>query len=292
MSPEEPHYAAFNIVVPRRAQALFVTRVENARGTCEYFSSRSLFFAPGGDEGRAEDALLPKYKIYLAAYTITTALALLTTPRAALADPPTPPCEGGKQAAPDAPGRCCWPGQIWSASREVCVGVPRCPAGMLLRHGECAREVVDQAKRADIRKLLKLMGSARMGVQATEQLVRTYQIALPQVPPSFWRQLSAQITEDALIELIVPIYDRHLSHDDVRALLTFYASPAGQRFLKAMPEIQHDSHVAGQRWGVQLTRQIEEQVKKQTIRPTPKPAPADTDDDDDDDDDADMGKKR
>lgn len=170
--------------------------------------------------------------------------------------------------------------------------MPRCPAGLVLRRGDCAREVVDQAKRADIRKLLKLMGSARMGVQATEQLVRTYQIALPQVPPSFWRQLSAQITEDALIELIVPIYDRNLSHDDVRALLTFYSSPAGQRFLKALPEIQRESHVAGQRWGLQLTRQVEEQVKKQALRPAPKPAPTSADDEGDDEEDEDMGSKR
>ncbi len=38
-------------------------------------------------------------------------------------------CPPGQSVGPDTAGQCCWPGQVWSASRSVCVGVPQCPSG-------------------------------------------------------------------------------------------------------------------------------------------------------------------
>ena len=50
---------------------------------------------------------------------------------------------------------------------------------------------------------------------------------------------------NAVTETIVPIYDRHLSDEDLNGLLAFYKTPLGQRTLKVMPEIMRESQAAG-----------------------------------------------
>lgn len=48
-----------------------------------------------------------------------------------------PICQGGKVRAPDG-FHCCWPGQAWAKSRNVCIGVPiTCPDGTTLSGEDC-----------------------------------------------------------------------------------------------------------------------------------------------------------
>lgn len=55
----------------------------------------------------------------------------------ALALAQAPACPTGQFVTPDTAGHCCWPGQAWSVSRGVCVGVPMCPADMVPSGDAC-----------------------------------------------------------------------------------------------------------------------------------------------------------
>src|SRR5438552_2376298 len=59
-------------------------------------------------------------------------LAALASPAAAR------PCPDGQSVNPDTAGNCCWPGQAWSKTRAVCVGVPTCPNGFEAAGESCA----------------------------------------------------------------------------------------------------------------------------------------------------------
>lgn len=49
-------------------------------------------------------------------------------------------CPTGQVVTADTFGKCCWPGQAWSRSRKVCIGVPTaCPAGFSVQDETCAR---------------------------------------------------------------------------------------------------------------------------------------------------------
>lgn len=61
-------------------------------------------------------------------------LPLLTT---LAATPSDASCAEGKLKGPDTAGRCCWPGQAWSSSRQACVGIPQCPAGLTAQGEDC-----------------------------------------------------------------------------------------------------------------------------------------------------------
>jgi hypothetical protein len=166
------------------------------------------------------------------------------------------------RANPDQPV-CCWPGQDISPTQAVCLGIPRCPEGTTLKRGTCAPSRSSELKRRDIRRLLAITGVARLGLLSVDQMIDTYKTAMPHVPQRFWDDFRAQLTEQDLIELLVPAYDKHLSHDDIKAMISFYQSPAGQRLTSALPDIQRDSLLAGQRWGLHIAQQIDERLKKE-----------------------------
>jgi hypothetical protein len=132
---------------------------------------------------------------------------------------------------------------------------------MTLKAGECTSDKTDIKKLQDIRAVLTLTGSAKMAMGTVASLIGSYKALLPQVPKSFWSAFEKEFNEDALMALIIPAYDKHMTHADIKALLTFYQSPAGRRYVQAMPDIQRDSRIAGQRWGLQIAQAIEARLK-------------------------------
>jgi hypothetical protein len=67
------------------------------------------------------------------AVTMTLPLMML----ASLAFTAAPVCTGGRTSNPDTKGNCCWPDQVWSATRKVCVGIPRCPENLTAQGEDC-----------------------------------------------------------------------------------------------------------------------------------------------------------
>jgi len=49
---------------------------------------------------------------------------------------------------------------------------------------------------------------------------------------------------DEIIEAMVPVYQRHFTNADIDAVLAFYSSPTGQKFLNELPSIMQESMVA------------------------------------------------
>jgi hypothetical protein len=85
-----------------------------------------------------------------------------------------------------------------------------------------------------------------------------------------------------MIEMVVPIYDKHLSAEDVKGLIAFYESPLGQRTIEALPAIAREAYDAGAQRGREaglrvMTRLATEGLldppKNKSFRPPPKPKP-------------------
>lgn len=112
-----------------------------------------------------------------------------------------------------------------------------------------AKVQVESEKLKDIRRLLEVTGSSKLGAQVVEQLLASFRQSRQGVPDSFWEELRKEMNVDELTELVVPIYDRHLSHEDVKQLIAFYESPVGRKLLGVQPQILGESMALGQEWG-------------------------------------------
>jgi hypothetical protein len=56
-----------------------------------------------------------------------------------------------------------------------------------------------------------------------------------------------RFSSDDIVNAVVPIYARHFSLDDIQALIQFYESPLGQRFVEVLPQISQESQAVGVR---------------------------------------------
>ena len=118
------------------------------------------------------------------------------------------------------------------------------------------------AKMQDIRKLMNLTGGGDIGKQVIEQMLETFKQSNPDIPASFWDEFMKEVDPNQLIELNVPIYDKHLSHEDIKGIIAFYESPVGKKFIQALPQIVQESYAAGQQWGYSVGTKLREKLEE------------------------------
>ncbi len=118
-------------------------------------------------------------------------------------------------------------------------------------------------KQTDIRKLLKITGSGELGTQVMGQMIGNMKKAMPQVPDKFWADFMKEVHTDELVDLIVPVYDRNLSQNDVTELIRFYESPTGKKFVSGLPKITQESMGVGETWGRQLAMKVMAKLQAQ-----------------------------
>ena len=120
----------------------------------------------------------------------------------------------------------------------------------------------DAALDQEIYALLEAMGSAKIAEQVFDTLAQSFSQINPNIPKTFWAEMKKAIKADELFKLLIPVYRKNLSTEDIKAMLAFYKSPAGQRISKAMPAISQQSMSVGQAWGASVGEKIATEAKK------------------------------
>jgi uncharacterized protein len=80
---------------------------------------------------------------------------------------------------------------------------------------------------------------------------------------------------DAMLDDMVPVYQKHLTRTDVAAMNTFYSSPTGQKLLKEMPAMTSESMQAAYGRMQQQMEKSMDRIQKmvQEEQPEKKPSP-------------------
>ena len=109
------------------------------------------------------------------------------------------------------------------------------------------------------RKLLQVTGSGEIGVQMINMMIEGYKKNLPDVPTEFWDKFKAEVKADEIVDLVVPIYVKYYSAEDMTKLIEFFKTPLGQKYISKMPMISQESYMVGEQWGKKLGERV---VKK------------------------------
>lgn len=136
-------------------------------------------------------------------------------------------------------------------------------------------QTADPAFEADVVTLMELTGSAKLGEQlatlAARQVIARIKQILPNAPPrandiikevvqsKFAAALSAP--DGGVRARTIPIYEKYFTHDDIRALLAFYATDVGRKTLAVMPTIAQETAKAGLEWANGLGPGIESELQ-------------------------------
>ncbi|MDR2072622.1 MAG: DUF2059 domain-containing protein [Spirochaetaceae bacterium] len=119
-----------------------------------------------------------------------------------------------------------------------------------------------QTKEEEIMRLLDLMGTKNLAKQTIEMFIPRMQVLAPSVPKEFWDLFIEKMDLDLFIKAYVPLYDRHYTLEDIRALITFYESPVGKKVVEVTPLITAESLSLGEEWGLLMGELILEELKK------------------------------
>ena len=107
-----------------------------------------------------------------------------------------------------------------------------------------------------VKELLEVTGAGNLGVQMMQQMLPGLKKLGPDLPESYWDDFISEVDPDELAGLIVPIYQKHFSEEEIRELLRFYRSPTGKKVTETLPMVMQESMVAGQQWGRSLSQRV------------------------------------
>ena len=115
--------------------------------------------------------------------------------------------------------------------------------------------------------IARLARSAQdLGVQMMNQMIPALKNMIPDAPPAFWDDVMQEVNAEELENLLIPVYQKHLTEADVKALNEFYASDVGQKMIKTQPAIMRESMMLGQQWGQQLAQKIVQRYESQKAK--------------------------
>jgi hypothetical protein len=97
------------------------------------------------------------------------------------------------------------------------------------------------------------------------QLLPSLRRLSPNVPDKVWaeveKEFSSEIQSGGVAALVIPIYDKYFSEDEIRQLLSFYESPIGKKLAETMPRIAAESFTVGQEWGMEIWQKMRAKLK-------------------------------
>lgn len=103
-----------------------------------------------------------------------------------------------------------------------------------------------------VKSLMVKSGAGDMGVQMLNQMLPALKQMIPDATDKFWQDFMSQVNGDDIINMIIPIYQKYLSQEDISAINRFYDSPAGKKLIQVQPNIMQESMAVGQEWGQQI----------------------------------------
>ena len=132
---------------------------------------------------------------------------------------------------------------------------------------------IDPVKDADIRSLMELIGARDQVQDAVNNSTEQYREKLLATVPnndkgqafvtSFVESYQKKFDVDQLTEQLVGIYDKHYTDEDIKNLLQFYGSPAGQKVAAEMPKIAREIQAASRATGARAAKEALQALKAQ-----------------------------
>lgn len=119
--------------------------------------------------------------------------------------------------------------------------------------------------KSSLKKLMHISGSELAYKGALDQMISMFKQQQSNVPKGFWDEFSAELNKDAynqLVNIVLPIYQKHLTEADLLGVIAFYETPAGKKFAEKTPLITQESMLAGQEWGREIGQKVADKLKE------------------------------
>lgn len=116
-------------------------------------------------------------------------------------------------------------------------------------------------KANDIHKLMETTGALRIGQAMTQaitgQISQNLKQRKPEVPQEAYtivadevkKTISEEMTaKGGYVDQLTGVFHKYLTHEEVKGLLAFYATPLGKKAVTTMPMMAQEGMAIGQKW--------------------------------------------
>lgn len=127
------------------------------------------------------------------------------------------------------------------------------------------------AKEKKVEELIQVMGTEKLMNDTFANMISYYKGAYSNVPNEFWDRILTKFDNKELVRLMIPIYSKHFSEEELTGLVSFYKSPVGQKLVEKLPLVMKDSMEAGKIWGEGLGNRIIQELENEKYLQSPPP---------------------
>jgi hypothetical protein len=135
-----------------------------------------------------------------------------------------------------------------------------------------AQSTPTEMKEANIRKLLTLMDARGVFKRAIDSQISAAKATGTRIPPKFWDEVLKEIDPDKFMDILIPIYDKHFSNDELEGLIAFYETPLGKKLISQLPQIMTDTAAAGDKYGQEIANKVIQRMQAEGTFPSAAPA--------------------
>lgn len=119
------------------------------------------------------------------------------------------------------------------------------------------------AYQESLKELFRVSGSETSYEVIVQQLMASFKQQFPE--GSNWEAMEQEFTNASiysLTELLVPVYAKHLTLEDLQGLIAFYQTPVGQKFAQKSPLIAQESMPIAQQWGMKIGQNLQQVLQE------------------------------
>lgn len=124
----------------------------------------------------------------------------------------------------------------------------------------------DSNYKAAIEKLFLVTNTQQTYETVIKQMFGMFKQNQSEVPSDIWTEMEKEMLKSSmpeLVDLLIPVYNKHLSLEDIEGVIKFYESPLGKKFADKSPLITQESMQVGQKWGEKLAMNVMKRLEEQ-----------------------------
>ena len=124
----------------------------------------------------------------------------------------------------------------------------------------------DTEFKAKLKNMFEVSGSEETYQTVIKQIISMYKEQFSDVPEETWNDLQKEFLKtsiDDLVDMLVPVYSRHLTLDDLQKIIEFYQTPVGKKYAEKTPLIMQESMQIGQQWGMKIGQEFQNKLQEQ-----------------------------
>ena len=118
------------------------------------------------------------------------------------------------------------------------------------------------SKNEKIKSLMNLTGSGNLGISMLDTMISSFKKSMPQVADEFWNEFKKEVKAEDIVNLIIPIYDKYFTENEINELIAFYNTPVGKKMTMSLPSIAQESMAVGQIWGRSIGEKVIKRLKE------------------------------